>query len=79
MRISVADTGAGLSDELLCALFQPFVTRKKNGTGLGLWISRSLVERYGGDLLAHNRPAADGPGAVMSVLLLSEPALAGPA
>ena len=79
VRISVTDTGAGLSDELLRALFQPFVTRKKDGTGLGLWISRSLVERYGGDLLAHNRPAADGPGAVMSVLLLSEPALAGPA
>jgi two-component system NtrC family sensor kinase len=36
--------------ELLRELFQPFVTRKKDGTGLGLWISRSLVERYGGDI-----------------------------
>lgn len=79
VRISVADTGPGLGDELLRALFQPFVTRKKDGTGLGLWISRSLVERYGGDILAHNRPPADGPGAVLSVLLLSEPALAAPA
>ena len=78
VRISVTDTGPGLGDELLRALFQPFVTRKKDGTGLGLWISRSIVERYGGDILAHNRPPADGPGAVMNVLLLSEPALAAP-
>ena len=73
VQIEVADTGPGLSDELLGELFQPFVTRKKDGTGLGLWISRSLVERYGGDIRAGNRPAGEGPGAVMTVLLLSEP------
>ena len=73
VRIDVADTGPGLSDELLRELFQPFVTRKKDGTGLGLWISRSLVDRYGGDIRAANRPAGEGSGAVMSVLLLSEP------
>ncbi len=71
--IEVADTGPGLSDELFRELFKPFVTRKKDGTGLGLWISRSLVERYGGDIRAGNRPLADGTGAVMRVLLLSEP------
>ena len=70
--IEVADTGPGLHDELLGALFQPFVTRKKDGTGLGLWISRGIVERYGGDLRAGNRPAQEGSGALMSVLLLSE-------
>jgi two-component system NtrC family sensor kinase len=77
--IEVADTGPGLPDELIHALFQPFVTRKKDGTGLGLWISRSLVERYGGDIRAGNRPAGDGPGAVMRVLLLTEPEAAAPA
>ena len=71
--IAVADTGPGLSDELLKELFQPFVTRKKDGTGLGLWISRSLVERYGGEIHAGNRPREEGSGAVMSVLLLSDP------
>lgn len=73
VQIDVADTGPGLGDELLREMFQPFVTRKKDGTGLGLWISRSLVERYGGDIRAANRPPGEGSGAVISVLLLSEP------
>jgi two-component system NtrC family sensor kinase len=55
VEISVADTGPGLGQELLAELFQPFVTRRQDGTGLGLWISRGLVERYGGDIVAANR------------------------
>jgi two-component system NtrC family sensor kinase len=47
------------------------VTRKKDGTGLGLWISRSIVERYGGDIRAANRD--DGrSGAVFTVVLRGE-------
>jgi len=69
--IEVADTGPGVAPELLAQLFQPFVTRKKDGTGLGLWISRSLVERYGGDIAAANR--GDGArGAVFTVRLKAE-------
>jgi signal transduction histidine kinase len=69
--IVVADTGAGLDAPLLAELFKPFVTRKKDGTGLGLWISRSIVERYGGDIRAANR--ADGrSGAVFTVVLRGE-------
>lgn len=72
LEIDVADTGAGLEPELLAELFQPFVTRKKDGTGLGLWISRSIVERYGGDIRAANR--TDGlAGAVFTVMLRVEP------
>ena len=55
IEIVVSDTGPGLGPELLRELFKPFVTRKKDGTGLGLWISRSIVERYGGELLAADR------------------------
>ncbi len=74
--IELADTGPGLPPALQAQLFQPFVTQKKDGTGLGLWISRSLVERYGGDITGANR--SDGvTGAVFTVRLLAdEPASA---
>jgi two-component system, NtrC family, sensor kinase len=68
VEISIADTGAGLGPELLRELFKPFVTRKKDGTGLGLWISRSIVERYGGELTAADR--ADGMSGARFVLTL---------
>jgi two-component system NtrC family sensor kinase len=66
VAIDVADTGPGAGRRAAGQLFQPFVTRKKDGTGLGLWISRSIVERYGGELVAANR---DGGGACFSVQL----------
>lgn len=73
--IQVLDTGPGLPPDLLATLFQPFVTRKKDGTGLGLWISRNLVQRYGGEITAANR--SDGtPGAMFSLRLLSTDAAA---
>jgi signal transduction histidine kinase len=70
VEIAVADTGPGLGAELLRELFKPFVTRKKDGTGLGLWISRSILERYGGDLLAADRE--DCRGALFTVRLHTE-------
>ena len=74
VEIEVADTGPGLGPELLAELFKPFVTRKKDGTGLGLWISRSIVERYGGDIRAADR--SDGvSGAVFTVVLHIEAAI----
>lgn len=76
VAITVSDTGAGLGAELMHQLFQPFVTRKQDGTGLGLWISRSLVQRYGGDLTGANRD--DVPhGARFTVRLRCEPDLPG--
>lgn len=66
VEIEVADSGPGLAPEVLAQLFQPFVTHKKDGTGLGLWISRGIVERYGGDIVAANAAAG---GAVFTVRL----------
>jgi C4-dicarboxylate-specific signal transduction histidine kinase len=68
-EVPLADLSfAGLSPERPAELFKPFVTRRKDGTGLGLWISRSLVERYGGTLEAD--PRTDGvTGAVFTVRL----------
>ena len=67
--ITVQDSGPGLAPDLLAQLFQPFVTRRKEGTGLGLWISRQIVERYGGELTAAN---ASGGGAAFTVTLRVE-------
>ena len=69
IEIAVIDSGPGLPEELMAELFKPFVTRKKDGTGLGLWISRSIVERYGGDILASNHAAG---GAAMRVQLVCD-------
>lgn len=78
--LAVADQGAGLPDSVQNGLFQPFVTHKKDGTGLGLWISRSIVERYCGDIRAANRPADEGGGAVFTVVLRADaPAESAPA
>jgi signal transduction histidine kinase len=69
--IEITDSGAGLPPEVLARLFQPFATRKQHGTGLGLWISRGIVERYGGDLRGANRD--DGTsGARFTVVLNAE-------
>lgn len=68
VEITLTDSGGGLAAELMDQLFKPFVTRKKDGTGLGLWISRTIIERYGGELRAANRD--DGrAGAVFTVRL----------
>lgn len=67
--IDVADTGPGLDEATQAALFQPFFTTKRDGNGLGLWISRGLLERYGGALRAANRPVGEGLGAVFTMAL----------
>ena len=46
--VSVADTGPGVSDEVAGQLFQPFITTKRSGMGVGLSISRTIVEAHGG-------------------------------
>jgi two-component system sensor kinase FixL len=48
VRISVADTGSGISPEIGDQLFTPFLTTKRQGMGVGLSISRTIVEAHGG-------------------------------
>ncbi len=58
LRLAVTDSGPGISDEDRERLFKPFFTAgKPGGTGLGLWVSQSLVERYGGKITVDSAPA----------------------
>jgi len=50
VMIEVADTGPGISDEIAARLFQPFVTSKANGMGIGLSISKRIIESHGGQI-----------------------------
>jgi two-component system sensor kinase FixL len=56
VEISIADTGPGISPEIAAQLFQPFVTSKPQGMGVGLSISRTIVEAHGGRLWAEPNP-----------------------
>jgi two-component system sensor kinase FixL len=52
VEIAVQDTGSGLSPEIAAQLFQPFMTTKKHGMGVGLSICRTIVESHGGKIWA---------------------------
>lgn len=64
--IRVEDTGPGIDPDMLESLFEPFVSTKAGGMGVGLSISRTIVEAHGGFIAAANR---DGGGACFRVVL----------
>ena len=51
VAVSVADTGAGIAPDIISSLFQPFVTTKQQGLGIGLSISRTIIESHGGQIM----------------------------
>jgi two-component system, OmpR family, sensor histidine kinase VicK len=65
--ISVKDTGEGIHSDILPRLFTKFATRSEVGTGLGLFISKSIVEAHGGKMWAKNN--SDGKGATFHFTL----------
>jgi signal transduction histidine kinase len=72
VRIVIADNGSGIPREVRHKLFEPFFTTKgEKGTGLGLWVSRSLVEKHGGRLRVRSIP---GIGTTFSIFLPSNAA-----
>ena len=72
VRIDVQDSGTGIPPGELESIFTPFVTSKPDGLGMGLAISRSIVERHGGSIRAANNKV--GRGASFSITLPATPA-----
>jgi two-component system, LuxR family, sensor kinase FixL len=56
MEVGIADTGPGLAPEVRANLFQPFVTTKDTGMGIGLSVCSAIVEAHGGRLSAQDNP-----------------------
>ena len=66
VRLDVIDTGCGISADVLPGVFEPFVTTKPNGNGLGLATARKIVRAHGGQITCHSEP---GCGTQFSVRL----------
>ena len=65
--VSVKDTGSGIDPEIMSRLFTKFTTKSQTGTGLGLFISKSIIEAHGGRIWAENNK--DGKGATFTFRL----------
>ena len=65
--VEIKDTGSGINPEMLPRLFEKFATRSGSGTGLGLYISKSIVDSHGGKIWAYNNK--DGIGATFTFTL----------
>jgi PAS domain S-box-containing protein len=68
--VTITDNGYGISSAYMDRLFQPlFTTKGENGTGLGLWVSKGIVEKHGGSIEAKNESALGTSGATFTVVL----------
>ena len=67
VTVSVKDTGSGINPDIIPRLFSKFVTASEKGTGLGLYISKKIIEAHGGKIWAENNK--DGEGAIFAFTL----------
>jgi signal transduction histidine kinase len=70
--VSIKDDGVGIDNTIMPRLFSKFVTKSENGIGLGLYISKSIIEAHGGKIWAGNNK--DGKGATFNFTIPILPA-----
>jgi PAS domain S-box-containing protein len=67
-RLTIADTGSGIPEEVIAKIFEPFFTTKpEKGTGLGLWVVRGIVAKHGGGIKIRSRRQGFQSGTVVSI------------
>ena len=71
ITIKIRDTGKGIDPELIPRLFKKFATKSERGTGLGLYISKNIIESHGGKIWTEN--ISNGKGAVFVFTLPTRP------
>jgi len=70
IRVSIGDNGSGIPPEVQHRLGEPFFTTKgQRGTGLGLWVTRSIIQRYGGEIQLRSSVHSERHGTVFSIFL----------
>lgn len=72
VKVIVKDTGTGIHHEVFPKLFSKFVTRSDRGTGLGLFISKSIIEAHGGKIWAESNSQQEGATFIFTLPLLDE-------
>ena len=74
VRVTVADDGKCVSEDALPHLFEPFFTTKGAvGTGLGLWVSKQIIDNHGGSIRVRSNTTGARRGTVFSVVVPVEP------
>ncbi|WP_183816393.1 ATP-binding protein [Tunturibacter empetritectus] len=74
--VTIADNGEGIPDDVQPHLFQPFFTTKgENGTGLGLWVSRGIINKHGGTITVVSDTSDALHGTWVSVFLATNPTI----
>jgi PAS domain S-box-containing protein len=70
VRVTIADRGHGISKENMAKLFEPFFTTKgEKGTGLGLWVTKGIIQKQGGSIRARSSAAPGNSWTVISVVI----------
>jgi PAS domain S-box-containing protein len=75
LRVTVADDGSGIANDVIGKVFQPFFTTKRKGTGLGLWLSQRIVQDHGGTIAVEST-VGKGTTFAITLPMISEPAAA---